>query len=113
MPPPLAFRTTSLPDGLVLRPEGDIDLARSPELRQRLRSELERGHRRLVLDLSGVPYMDSSGVATLVEALQRSRTAGCRLLLAGLTPKVRSIFAISRLDTVFQILDSVDAALSA
>lgn len=113
MPPGIVFQTTPLADGLVLRPTGEIDLARSPDLRERLRSEIDRGVRRLVIDLSGVPYMDSSGVATLVEALQLSRKAGCRLLLAGLPAKVRSIFAISRLDTVFQIVDSIDEAAKA
>ena len=110
MAPPLQFQSSPLTDGVVLRPEGEIDLARSPELRLRLREELARSPRRLVVDLAAVPYMDSSGVATLVEALQRSRSAGCKLLLAALQPKVRSIFAISRLDTVFQIAATAEEA---
>lgn len=113
MPAQLSFQTQTLADGLILGPQGEIDLARSPELRLRLREELARSPRRLVIDLSGVPYMDSSGVATLVEALQRSRTAGCKLILASLQPKVRSIFTISRLDTVFLIVPDVEQAAKA
>ncbi|MDZ4755779.1 MAG: STAS domain-containing protein [Phycisphaerae bacterium] len=110
MPPSLQIQTESIANGMVLRPSGEIDLARSPELRLRLREEVDALPRRLVIDLSAVGYMDSSGVATLVEALQRSKTAGCRLILCCLQPKVRSIFAISRLDTVFEIALSVDDA---
>ncbi|MDZ4828743.1 MAG: STAS domain-containing protein [Phycisphaerae bacterium] len=98
---------------VVLRPQGEIDLARSPELRLRLRQEVDAKPKRLIIDLIGVGYMDSSGVATLVEALTRARAAGCKLVLAGLQPKVKSIFSISRLDTVFTITGSVDDALTA
>jgi anti-sigma B factor antagonist len=68
---------------------------------------------RLVLDLSRVPFMDSSGVATLIEALQLQRRAGSKLVLHGLQPKVRGIFEIARLDTVFTIVDGADAAQKA
>ncbi|MHC4429252.1 MAG: STAS domain-containing protein, partial [Planctomycetota bacterium] len=67
---------------------------------------------RLVIDLSGVPYMDSSGVATLVEAMQIARRTGSKLVLAALQEKVRSIFEIARLDMVFSIVNSVDDAAS-
>ena len=112
MPNTLQFQSEPTAQGLVLRPTGDIDLARSPELRLRLREELDAMPKRLILDLSGVTYMDSSGVATLVEALQRSKTNGCRLILCALQAKVRSIFNISRLDTVFEIAPSLEDAKS-
>ena len=65
---------------------------------------------KLVLDLSGVPYMDSSGVATLVEALQTQRKAGNKLVLCSLQPKVRGIFEIARLNMVFDIVSDSAAA---
>jgi anti-sigma B factor antagonist len=113
MPTPLVINNLPLPDGTLLQPTGEIDLARSPELRQRLREELERRPKRLIIDLSKVAYMDSSGVATLVEALQRSKAANCRLILTGLQPKVKSIFAIARLDSVFAIAADIEAARTA
>ena len=71
-------------DGSVLvTPIGEVDLARSPSLRSRLAQVLGDSPARLVVDLSQVPYMDSSGVATLVEALQQSRARNCSLFLAG------------------------------
>jgi len=60
-----------------------------------------------------VPYMDSSGVATLVEAMQTARRTGGRLILCSMQAKVRSIFEIARLDTVFTIVASADEGLKA
>jgi len=68
---------------------------------------------RLIFDLCDVPYMDSSGVATLVEAMQVARRYRGVVVLCGLHERVRSIFEIARLDMVFKIVDSVDDALLA
>jgi anti-sigma B factor antagonist len=57
--------------------------------------------------------MDSSGVATLVEAMQVARRCDSRLVLCGLQEKVRSIFEIARLDMVFSITPGVDEAMNA
>jgi anti-sigma B factor antagonist len=98
---------------VVVAPEGDIDLSRSPTLRTTLRDAQAKKPQRLVVDLSAVDYMDSSGVATLVEALQIARRNQTRMVLCGMKDRVRSIFEIARLDTVFTITDSRDAALKA
>jgi len=97
-------------DALVLRPVGDVDLSRSPAMRERLTKAIASPAKKLIVDLSKVPYMDSSGVATLVEALQHCRKAGKKLVLAALQPKVRSIFEIAKLTQVFEVVDRVDAA---
>jgi len=65
-----------------------------------------------VVDLSGVGYMDSSGVASLVKLLARVRRRQVDLKLAGMTRRVRSVFEITRLDTVFEIFASVQEALA-
>jgi anti-sigma B factor antagonist len=98
---------------VVIAPEGDIDLSRSPTLRSTLRDAQAKKPGRLVVDLSAVDYMDSSGVATLVEALQIARRNNTKMVLCGMKDRVRSIFEIARLDTVFTIADSRDAALTA
>jgi len=100
----------SIDDGMVVKPEGEIDLIRSPQLRAELMELLDQGMARLIVDLSDVPFMDSSGVATLVEALQIQRRKSNKLVLCGLQAKVRSIFEISRLDMVFQITEDAAAA---
>ena len=98
---------------VVVSPEGDIDLSRSPALRTSLRQVMSGKPKRLVVDLGQVDYMDSSGVATLVEALQIARRGDTRMILCGMKDRVRSIFEIARLDTVFTIAASRDAALTA
>ncbi len=96
---------------LVVSPAGDIDLSVSTEFQQTLRSALSKHPTRLVVDLAQVPYMDSSGVATLVDAMQQARKAQSSLVLCGLQDKVRSIFEITRLDRVFPIAaDRVEAS---
>lgn len=109
----LIRKTEPLDDGLLVEIEGDIDLSRSPELRQALLGFAGEEPQRLIVDLAGVQYMDSSGVATLVEALQHQRRHEGRMVLCGLGPKVRSIFEIARLDMVFTIVDDVEAARTA
>lgn len=100
-------------DGVCLALSGEIDLSRSPELRTALLQAATAKPARLVLDMSGVTYMDSSGVATLVEALQKINAGGGKLVLCGLQPKVKSIFQIAKLDTIFAIVDDTEAAKSA
>ncbi len=101
------------PAGLVVRPVGDVDLSRSPSFRGELKKVLDEGPGRLVIDLSSVPYMDSSGVATLVECLQIARRGSIPLVLCAMQTKVRSVFEIARLDSVFTISESVETALEA
>jgi anti-sigma B factor antagonist len=97
----------------VLSPRGEIDLGRAPAFRQHLTQAQRKKPQKLIVDLTGVPYMDSSGVATLVEAMQAARKGGSKLILCGLQSKVRSIFEIARLDMVFTIVETSDDALRA
>ena len=104
--------TETLPDGVMVTLQGDVDLSRSPVLRNELLELVKRRPQRLVVNLAAVPYMDSSGVATLIEGLQQQRKSGGKMVLCGLQPKVRSIFEIARLDAVFKIVPDVEAAKS-
>ena len=94
-------------------PNGDVDLSVSKDLQSALKKVMEEKPDRVIVDLQGVPYMDSSGVATLVEAMQIARKQSTKLVLCGLQEKVRSIFEIARLDKVFTIVDDQTAAASA
>lgn len=98
---------------VVVAPSGDVDLSCSRELQGHLRKAMEGKPQRLVVNLSKVPYMDSSGVATLVEAMQIARKQSTRLVLCAMQDKVRSIFEIARLDRVFTIVPDVEAAATA
>ena len=98
---------------VVVEAAGDIDLHRSAHFQQVLLSLLEHRPKKIVVDLSGVGYMDSSGVASLVKLLARVRRKQISLMLAGLNERVRSVFEITRLDTVFQIVATQQEALEA
>jgi anti-sigma B factor antagonist len=107
----MAHRVRESPDGLIVSLVGDVDLETSPESRRVL---LECVARKVavVADLSAVDYMDSSGVASLVEALQTSRRNGTKFSLASPQPKVLRVLQLARLDTVFRIVEHADQALS-
>lgn len=93
---------------------GDIDLSTSPELRKALLRELREARTpRVVLNFNAVQYIDSSGVASLVEALKASRDLGSRLILCGLNTSVREVLQLSKLLKVFEICESEEQAVAA
>ena len=92
---------------------GDIDLATSPELRKPLLRELrELRTPRVVLNLRAVRYIDSSGVASLVEGLKASRDVGARFILFGLNTTVREVLQLSKLVRIFEICESEEQAVA-
>jgi anti-sigma B factor antagonist len=92
---------------------GDIDLANSPQVRKAvLREFRENRTPRVVLNLSQVRYIDSSGVASLVEGLKASRDLGLRFVLFGLSPIAREVLQLSRLLKLFEVYDSEEQALA-
>jgi len=97
----------------VLSLEGEIDLHVSPRVAASLEAMIRDKPPRIVVDLSRVNYVDSSGLAVLVEAMQNVEEYGGKFALAGLQENVRSIFETARLDQVFLIYPHVDAALAA
>lgn len=101
------------PNATIVTPGGDVDLSCSRELQAHLRKAMESRPKLLVVNLGKVPYMDSSGVATLVEAMQIARKQSTRLVLCRMQDKVKSIFEIARLDRVFTIVADLDAARAA
>src|SRR5947199_9508721 len=95
----------------VLPLKGEINLHVSPSVTPSINQKIDKKPERLVVDLSGVTYIDSAGLAALIQATQKVEAYGGKFLLAGLQETVRSIFEISRLDQVLQIFPDADAAL--
>ncbi len=93
----------------VVEVTGDIDLYTSPKLRQ-IVLELfrQRGQETVIVDLSGVQYVDSSGIASLVEGLQEAKKIDARFVLAGLNEAPRHVLELTRLLAVFEIADSAE-----
>jgi anti-sigma B factor antagonist len=97
----------------VLPLDGEIDLHVSPRISAALAAMIEERPPRLVVDLSNVTYIDSSGLAVLIEGMQNVEAYGGKFILAGIQDNVKPIFEIARLDQVFIIFPHVDAALAA
>lgn len=96
---------------LVLRlTEPRLDASRAPALREELIRHVEAGQDRIVLDLSAVDFMDSSGLGALVSCLKRMGTRGT-LAVVGAQGAVARLFALTRMDRVFALHPTVDAAL--
>ena len=92
---------------------GDIDFANSPKVRDSVLREIcEIRTSRVVVNLSQVRYMDSSGVASLVEGLKASRDLGSRFILVGLSTSARDVLQLSRLIKVFEIYDNEEQAMA-
>jgi anti-sigma B factor antagonist len=98
---PLSIESQESGGKLVVRVHGEVDLYSSPELRTAIAKAIPKAEAGVGVDLSGVEYMDSSGVATLVEGL-RSSAAKPFVLVAPSQP-VMNVLQLSRLDSVFDI----------
>jgi anti-sigma B factor antagonist len=97
----------------ILDVSGNIDMSNSPEVRKALLREIrEKGVTRVVLNLSAVAYIDSSGVASLVEGLKASRDTGLRFILYGLSDSTREVLKISRLLKLFEVYDDEAQAMA-
>ncbi|MGB1882476.1 MAG: STAS domain-containing protein [Gammaproteobacteria bacterium] len=91
---------------------GDVDLSCSPEARKAILACLSAGHNTLV-DLSDVSYIDSSGVASLVEGFQAAKKSDLKFGLVGVSEAAMSVLELARLDKVFPIHADLSARLEA
>jgi anti-sigma B factor antagonist len=91
---------------------GQIDLGSSPLLRKTLLESL-KGTKSVAVNLSAVKYIDSSGIASLLEVLKEARNSKKRLVLFGLTAAVLQVLQLTRLTGVFEICETEEQALNA
>ena len=94
---------------LVFQVNGEINISTSPDLKK---SFEKQPCKKIVVDLEKVNYIDSSGLATLVELLKKTKSQGGNLGLAGMSDKVKSLFEITKLDKLFLIFPNRDEAIS-
>ncbi len=97
-------------DALIVALKGDVDLQSSPEARTILLDCVSK-KKPVLVDLSGVGYIDSSGVASLVESLQTARKSGTNVILAAVSEGALRVLQLARLDKVFTICDTVEDGL--
>jgi len=100
-------------DTLILSIEEErLDAHNSPELREFVLKLLGEGQIRFILDLSGVSFVDSSGLGVLLSGYKNVNLQSGRFCLTGLHPRVQAMFELTRLDQVFEIHASLDEALT-
>mgnify|MGYP000235541555 CR=1 FL=1 len=89
-----------------------IDAAMAIQFKEDMRAETESGPDRVILDLSAVQFIDSSGLGAIVAAMKQLG-GGRQLDLAGPTPMVEKVFRLTRMDTIFNLYGSLNEAVSA
>ena len=103
----------SEPEPSIISFEGEIDLHESPNVRESLRPLIEKKSARVYVDMSEVSYIDSSGLAVLIDAMQRIANYGGKFGLIAIRPAVRTVLEIARLDQVFRVYPDRASAVSA
>lgn len=107
----MGFQVEKVGDALVVDVEGQLIVGNRQELKQRVLEELEKGERKFVVDFQKTGYIDSSGLGVLVSLSKKVREQGGELRLANLNEDLKTLFELTKLDTLFQIADSREAAL--
>lgn len=98
---------------LLLKPSGRICLGgKLPELQADIQEALKTERPKVVVDLSGVEYMDSSGLGEIVRLYLESKKKGKSLVLAAVPPQLGKVLKSSKLDRVFTVVETVEKALA-
>ena len=97
---------------VIVRVEGQLVVGNRNELKDHLQSLLEKGERRFLIDFAQTGYIDSSGLGALVALARKVREEGGDLRLSGLNEDLRSLFELTKLDTLFAISETPDQALA-
>ena len=108
----MSFTITKQGDVSIVAIDGQLIVSNRQELKQKMLDELERGARKLLVDFSQTGYIDSSGLGVLVSLSKKIREQGGALRLAGLNDDLRTLFELTKLDTLFQIAETRDQALA-
>ena len=108
------IRTTEMPDNVAILEitQARLTAVAAPEFKQQVLAQIEAGHTRLVLDLSNVSFIDSTGLGALVGILKRIGNRG-DVTISGLQPAPAQMFRLTRMDKVFRIFRTSGEAASA
>ncbi len=96
----------------LFRPEGRLDLVSAAQLKQQLSDAVAAGAQRLVVDMAGVAFIDSSGLGALIGGLKAARLAGGDLRIARVGEQARLVLELTRLDRVLQAFATVEEAVA-
>jgi anti-sigma B factor antagonist len=107
----MAFHVNREGDVTVVDVDGQLIVGNRQELKHKVLEELEKGERKFLVDFTNTGYIDSSGLGVLVSLSKKIREQGGDLRLASLNEDLRTLFELTKLDTLFRIADSREAGL--
>lgn len=105
----VSYRTLE-PNLKLMRLDGRLDAATSPEIKTALHRLIGEGHLHIIIDLQKVPFIDSSGLAALVSGLRLAREKGGNIVLSGVQSQASVVFRLTMLDRVFSIYTTSEDA---
>jgi anti-sigma B factor antagonist len=109
----MGFSQTKDENGVVVvQVEGQLIVGNRQQLKDMVQEAVQRGATRILIDFSRTGYIDSSGLGALVSISKKVREAGGELRLAGLNDDLRSLFELTKLDTLFSIAETREQALA-
>jgi anti-sigma B factor antagonist len=107
----MGFRVLQNGEVTLVEVEGQLIVGNRQELKQQVLDRLEGGDRKFVIDFANTGYIDSSGLGVLVSLSQKIREQGGELRLSSLNEDLRTLFELTKLDTLFRIADTKEKAL--
>ena len=108
----MSFHTSKENAVAVVDVDGQLIVGNRQELKQKVLDELENGERKFLIDFANTGYIDSSGLGVLVSLSKKIREQGGELRLSNLNEDLRTLFELTKLDTLFSIADTREEALS-
>lgn len=107
----MSFQVSKSNDVTLIEVEGQLIVGNRQELKQQVLGQLEDGDQKFVIDFANTGYIDSSGLGVLVSLSKKIREQGGELRLSSLNEDLRTLFELTKLDTLFRITDDKEAAL--
>ena len=99
-------------DVSILEIEGEVDVYYSSRLEEKVKNLISEGERRVIIDMTEVSYMDSSGLGVLVGSLKNLKKSKGEMKIAGVKGEIMNVFEITRLNTFFDMYNTVPEALA-
>lgn len=107
----MSFQVLKNDDVTLIEVEGQLIVGNRQELKQQVLEQLEAGDQKFVIDFANTGYIDSSGLGVLVSLSKKIREQGGELRLSSLNEDLRTLFELTKLDTLFRIADNKEQAL--
>lgn len=109
----MEIKTRVVDTVVILDIDGEIDLYNAPEIKDTIKQQMDAGHKKIIINLENVSYIDSSGIGALISSLSNLKKIGGGLKIIHVYDSVRKVFELTKLTSFFDIYDSEDEALNA